>query len=729
MSNNPFDQFDASDKPADTEKPFDQFDSHPSEEKLASMQPKDGAIGDSIGNQLHEMGSGLYHGVVGGYKGIGALVTGKGVDSAADAVNDETAKTYQAPDSALKSAMGSKYNPLNYAQNAADYAADKSADWGASPGVSTAIKSLPTALAAITGTAGLVRNPKLSMGLKPKVNPAAEAEASAVGSQGAHQSMGAAVAAPDISVADPHLKTAIEQTDSPHPIALERHLDTAQLPLPEGSTPLRLRKGQALGDDQQISDEKNLRADQDTQGLLTDSINDQNGKLGASMTEIRRRATPDIVQRNNTEHDQVAINAIKKQDNATVTDIREKYKALADANGGDMPIDTAATLGDINTRLKKTALRKTAENHPVISEIMESMQSGEPIDFDTFEHWRTNLADVQRKPGSESVAAGIVHNALNNMPLTPEAEPLRALADTARSAAKARFDTIKQNPAYKAAINDNVPKVKGLHDLTEDSPLAGNFLDRFALGDSGNASPAYIKRLKDAVPDPELHRAMEASTLNKLREASGIDMYGNGNFRNAQYRNALGSIEDKSGLLLSPESQEGTQRLARVSGYVNDEGKGSATNRSNTALTLQRFGAHAAESPSIKGQVLEGAADLAAGHALGPLGVVGSVAKGIGKSMFKSAKEAKAAQALKDAKLKFAQDAVKPGAGLDHQPPATPVARATGGRAGPSDDELVERLMRKWKHAKRGEDASTKPLLTVPDATIIHALKVSGAGI
>jgi hypothetical protein len=91
------------------------------------------------------------------------------------------------------------------------------------------------------------------------------------------------------------------------------------------------------------------------------------------------------------------------------------------------------------------------------------------------------------------------------------------------------------------------------------------------------------------------------------------------------------------------------------------------------------------------------------------------------------AAKAAAEQSVKDAKLKFASDAVAPGAGIDTQPPTAPVARATGGRTGISDDELVERLMRKWRSAKRQTDESTKPLLRVPDAAIIHALKVSGA--
>jgi hypothetical protein len=56
-----------------------------------------------------------------------------------------------------------------------------------------------------------------------------------------------------------------------------------------------------------------------------------------------------------------------------------------------------------------------------------------------------------------------------------------------------------------------------------------------------------------------------------------------------------------------------------------------------------------------------------------------------------------------------------------------PQARASGGRTGPTDDELVERLMKRYRAAKRAEDASTKPLLEQPDAAIIHALKISGS--
>jgi hypothetical protein len=557
-----------------------------------------------------------------------------------------------------------------------------------------------------------------------------------VAQNAASRSTGAAGAAADLSVAPPALKTAISQAaqktgGTVHPVALDRHLDTAQLPLPDGSDPLWLRKGQATGDAQQISDEKNLRADPDTQKILSDSIDDQNTSLGSSMGEIRRRATPDIVQRNNLEHDQVGIDAIKNQDNQTVTDMRAKYQALADANGGDMPIDPGTTINNINARLKKGSLRNTANDNGVISEVMGNLQSGDPMDFETFENARSRLAEVQRGGGSDGVAASIVHDELNNMPLTPEAAPLRDLANTARQAAADHFNTIKLNPAYDAAINDNVPKVKGLHVIGAPSPLAnGSFLDKYAIGNGPSAAPAYIQRLKQAVPDPMLSQSIEAATLNKLRNAAGIDEFGNGIFRNDSYRNAVNTMTPKADALLSPDTIDNVQRLKRVSGYVNDESKASSTNRSNTMLALQRFGAVGTEVPSTASGLvshgLDAASDVAAAHVAGPVGIG---VKRLTQGIFKGKAEAKAAQSIKDAKLKFAQDATKPGAGLDYVPTAPPrPQRASGGKV-LSHEDLVNRLISKWKAAKKETDATTKPMLKIPDAAIVRALDIAGSAL
>lgn len=546
----------------------------------------------------------------------------------------------------------------------------------------------------------------------------------AASSQG---NMGAALAVPDLAGVSPELKQSIVDAGANgapiHQEALRRHIDADTLPMPEGTSPLQLRKGQATFDGQQISDEKNLRADPDTQSVLANSITDQDGKLGASMGEIRRRATPDIVQNSTRQHSQNAIDSIKTQDNAAVTDIRAKYKALADQHGGTMPIDASQVTQQIDDGLSNGFLNKTATEDPSISEVLDSIRSGRPMSFEQFENARTNLATVQRKGGSPAAAATIVRNALENVPLAPEARGLKDLADTARSAAKSRFDTIEQNPSYKAAVEDNVPKVNGLHQIGADSPLADSFMDNYFLGNGRNASRAYISRMKGVMQGNEdFSPAIEAASLNKLRDAAGLDGFDNGTFKNAGYRSARNAMDHKADVLMSPQSVEHTDQLKRVSGYVNDEPKDASTNRSNTALTLQRFGAVFPSAPTVAGDLANVGADVAAGH-LGPVGVV---TKRIGQTFLQRSRDAKTAQALKDAKLKFARDATAPGAGLSKPAKAGggAVGFATGGHVA-DHDALLAKLVGRWKAAKKHTDKATEPLLKMPDASIVKALEIA----
>lgn len=545
----------------------------------------------------------------------------------------------------------------------------------------------------------------------------AAAEESAAASA-AHKSMGAAAAAPDMTGASPELQSIVANAGDADPEVIQRHVNAETLPQPEGVTPLRLRKGQATRADQQISDEINLRSDPDTQGLLSQSITEQNEKLGSSMGEIRRRATPEIVQRSNAEHGQANIDAIKAHDNSLILDTRAKYKALEDANGGSMPLDTSQALTGIQENLSKKLLTKTAEKNDVISEVLDKLRSGKPMTFEEFEDARSNLADVQRSGGSEAKAAAIVRGQLENMPLPPEAAKLKTLADAARAAAKKRFDIIEHNPAYEAAVNDNVPKAaNGLHNVGAPSPLADSFMDRYYLGNGTNASRAYIDRIKDLLEnDPQFSQSIEASALNKLRESAGLDPFDMGNFRHASYRNARNAMEKKADVLMSPQSAKWTDQLRQVSDDISHEGKAASINRSNTALTLQRFGALYPETPGLVGTLADYGTDIAAAK----LGPVGYAAKKIGSAIVKSAKDKKAIEATKAAKLKFAQDAIAPGAGIESAPR---IGRASGGKV--DHEALVKQLMDRWHSARKETSKTTEPLLRLPDRAIVRALDIA----
>lgn len=556
----------------------------------------------------------------------------------------------------------------------------------------------------------------------PKTAPLTAEEVLAKNAAESQGNMGAAAAAPSLEGVSPELKDAIAKASNIHSEALRRHIDAETLPLPDGESPMRLRHGQATRDDQQISDEKNLRGDLDTQGLLSQSITDQNNKLGMSMGEIRRRSNPEIVHLSNADHGQTAADAIKAQDNATVLDTRAKYKTLEDAAGGSMPIDPGTTIKRINDSLKQKLLTQTAAQDPAISEVMGALSSGQPMSFETFKNALSNLAEVQRNKGSPAAAAAVVRNALESMPLSPEAAHLKGLRDIAASAAKKRFDTIEQNPAYDAAINDNVPKTaEGLHNVGAPSPLADTFMDKHFLGNGQSASAAHVDRIKQVMQqNPDFAAAIEASALNKLRDSAKLDEFDEGNFASANFRNTHKSMAHKADVLMSPQTVENVNHLRRVSDDVSHEGKASTVNRSNTALTLQRYGAQYPETPGIKGTLADYGADMIAAH----IGPVGYAAKKIGSKLVKDSKDAKAVKATQAAKLKFAQDATAPGAGIDTLPRSPIITRATGGKV--DHDVLLNRLIQRWKSAKKMNDAGTETLLKAPDASIIRALDIAG---
>ena len=486
-----------------------------------------------------------------------------------------------------------------------------------------------------------------------------------------NRSMGAAEADVDLSGTSPELQEAYAKAKAEgsqiNADALERQARAERLPQPDGVTPLRLRKGQATQDPQQHGDEFNLRQDPDTESVLMNSVNEQNAKLGSGLSEIHRRATPDVIQNSTADHGQATVDAIKAADNVAVTDIRSKYKALSDANGGAMPLDTASVADNARAQFAKKYASKVAADSPEVSEIMEHLDSGRPFTFEDFEAARTSLAAVQRQGGSQAVAAGILRNQLEALPMPPEAAGLKGLADTARSAAKARFDRIEQNPAYKAAVEDNVPKdEKGLHVVGAESPLADSFINRYFTGNGPNASRAYVARMQEGMrSDPNFAKAIEGATLNKLRDAAGLDGTYQGNFASERYAQARNGIDQKADVLLSKESAEATRELVDIARDVKRDPAGSGRNKSDTATTLQRFGAPrpAPEAPVTYGGVLANAAKgevasrIPGGQLIKAFGETAKTNKAIQQATADAA-------ALRAAKLRFAQDATAPGAGI-----------------------------------------------------------------
>jgi hypothetical protein len=643
--------------------------------------PSGPTIGDEPVNALHETASGLYHSVVGGYKGLATLATSGGdADKAAQAVRDEQAKTYRAPvtpqaapqpgtaayavqreqERYYQAHPGERPTAPTVWQDPGAALGEFAERHGARPALSAIATAVPTAVESMVapGRGGLA-------GVAEAAAPEAAAAA------GGARSIGAAEAAtPGLENTPKDFQQAHAAAASSGPInptVAARHVQAESLPVP-----IRLRAGQATGDAQQFSDEANMRADPDTQGVLTNDDKLQNDKLVANLETARREATPEVVQRDNVEHGQQAVDDVKAMDNARMDDISAKYKKLADANGGKMPIDGRAWVDSADAQLAEESRDIFLPEN--VRKLMDRVRGSGEMTFGQFENYRSILADEGRAAeGSARRSIAIVRNALENVPLSEGAANLKGLADDARQAAASRFEDIERNPGYEAVVNDNVKMVGGRHVVGKPSPLADSFISKYANGNGGTASRANVIGLKGLMQNyPTFSDAIEGATLNNLRKSAGINSAGDyGDFKAASYNAARDTIEPKADLLLKPETAKLTRDIGDVARNIKTQPPGGFVNRSGTAIVQQRMAAEPVPGMArqVAGKVAGMGAEAATQTVLGP--VVGTGARVLGNVVMRgraAAREAAAAQSIKDAKLKFAQDATAPGAGLNYKP-------------------------------------------------------------
>jgi hypothetical protein len=355
-----------------------------------------------------------------------------------------------------------------------------------------------------------------------------------------------------------------------------RHLEGDSLPVP-----VRLTKGQASGDLVQISQEQNVRG---RSPEIAYQLQRQNQALVDNVPAIRERVAPDVYSPKTIDSSTAIIDAYKKLDEGRNAQITQAYKALEDANGGQFPVDGATLARNAELALGKKL--KTEFLPSSIKSQLDRFKAGEPMTFEQFEAMRTNLAAEIRKAqrsgdGNAAQAASIVREALENLPMTGETAALKPLADKARALAKARFDALKKDPAYRAAIDDAVP--------------ADKFLEKFVI----NGHNKNVRTMVDTLGvGSEGHQHMAAGTINWLSDRAGI-VDGRGNFSQANYNKALKKLDDANNLhqIFTPESQTMLRTLGNVANYTQFQPRGSFVNNSNTLVGyLAEKGAGALET-------------------------------------------------------------------------------------------------------------------------------------
>jgi hypothetical protein len=404
-----------------------------------------------------------------------------------------------------------------------------------------------------------------SQALKEQFAAKGGAEPTAVrGSAGAAATTNAATIQQALSVATPELQAIIKDipVDKVNLPTLTRHIEADTLPIP-----VRLTEGQATGDVVKLSNEQNRRG-KDTQ--LAQRFNEQNQQLTENLGAIREIAAPEVYGTKTIENSQSLIDAYKTLDKEKNKVIDAKYDELRQASGGDLPVDSKTLLSNIDNKLKKELLKTDGEGISQYKELKALTDKSENMTFDNYLAMRRNLSrlSAEAKDGNIRQAARLMVEELDKLPLTNETAQLKPIADQARLLARQRFDALKKDPAYRAAINDSV--------------AADKFMDKFVINGHHKNIETMINTLGR---DSQAHQHMAAGTVNWLKDKAGI-VNESGNFSQAGFNKALKKLDDVNNLnaIFNPEASTQLKNLGNVARYTQFQPKGSFVNNSNTLV-------------------------------------------------------------------------------------------------------------------------------------------------
>jgi hypothetical protein len=344
------------------------------------------------------------------------------------------------------------------------------------------------------------------------------------------------------------------------PVVL-RHLEGDSLPIP-----VRLTEGQATGDVVKLSREQNLKGKQTE---FARRFDEQNKQLVDNVPLIRQNAAPDVYATKTIESSQALIDAYKALDQERNVTITNKYDELRNLAGGELPVDSAKLLKNVDKSLADELLLTDGQSISQYKELKSLAETG-TMTFDQYLSMRRNLSrlSAEAKDGNVRQAARTMVQELDNLPLTNETAALKPIADEARSLAKARFDALKKDPAYKAAVNDTVP--------------ADKYFDKFVI----NGVNKNINTMVDTLGrDSVGHQHIKAGTINWLSDKAGI-VDGKGNFSQANYNKAVKKLDDVKnfGVIFDPDSQLQLRTLGNVAAYTQFQPRGSFVNNSNTLV-------------------------------------------------------------------------------------------------------------------------------------------------
>lgn len=433
----------------------------------------------------------------------------------------------------------------------------------------------------------------------PTVTEAAQAVANKAAASG---DAGAAGTVIDVSKLTPETQATLAKVKDVNPTALARIHDAETLPVP-----VRLTAGDATGDAAVRSDEFNRKGQEGN--AIGNRFNEQDEALQDNLSTIHREAAPTAVGNDDIQNGQAVIDSLKRYDEPKVQAINSAYKAAKAANGGDLQMDGSGFTDAAEAALKPQGKARFLPGS--VRGIIDDVKAADgKMSLDDFEGYRTALANEVRKAqqAGDGNAVGAINKVRDALEATPPADGTSAAAkglyDQARNLAKSRFDEMKADPAYEAAVADPTP-------VGRLSPDADKFAGKYIL----NGAKADLQQLRPKL-DQEGGEAMTSAAMNYLKKQAGLDK---GKFLQNGYNTAMTKIAPKADELIgNGDTQDQLQQLGRVGNYVQARTRGMYANDSHTFVAAAKE--HAADALKDLGNTVpflklgDKAADLLAAH-------------------------------------------------------------------------------------------------------------------
>ena len=402
------------------------------------------------------------------------------------------------------------------------------------------------------------------------------------------QSAGAAAAMPE-NVLRGNIDAAIAQS-SPELQAHVKTLNPRAVDIPsletrslEDKHGINLSRGQRTGDTSLYSQEWNKRGET---SLLGEHFNEQPKQFKAAFENSIRRNAPDIFETDPSSLGQIQINGLAAKDakrvqaiDAAYKDFRDQYVQSRQAAGlpadKDFPVNGKEFLENVNGKLQDELLQYDVPTS--IKSLLDDINKNDGnMTYNQFINLDKRLSAKTREgTGSERAAAYVIRNQLKNITLSPEAAALQPVYEIATGLAKERFDTIKTNPAYRAAINE-AADLKELSS-TGESLKADKFHEKFV----NKGSPESIRRMKaELADDPQALQAMTAGELNIAMRKAGLAT----ETPDLNPKTLANYIQDNKGRLQEALGPEGMKDLLELTALSSKVGmpKTGTFNYSNT---------------------------------------------------------------------------------------------------------------------------------------------------